>query len=90
MKNLKKSVAVTGGKAGREQATGKDLAVGHLEQATGKSPEPAGSPADAGCPTSERRKLVGILERFNISEAGFNGLRADCYEKHLAARSLAK
>ena len=38
---------------------------------------------------SERRKLVAILNEFGVSVAGFNALRADSYEKHLAARSLA-
>jgi hypothetical protein len=41
------------------------------------------------CPTTERRKLVNILREFGVSVAGFNGLRADSYEKHLAGRSLA-
>ena len=40
--------------------------------------------------TIPRQKLLALLAQFNISPAAFDALRADAYEKHLAARSLTE
>ena len=37
-----------------------------------------------------RPKLLALLAQFHISPVAFDALRADAYEKHLAARSLAE
>ena len=37
-----------------------------------------------------RARLLAILEEYGVSVHGFDGLRADAYEKHLAGRSLAE
>ena len=39
------------------------------------------------CPTT-RARLVAILEEYGVSVHGFDGLRSDAYEKHVASRSL--
>ncbi len=71
-----------------KQNGSEDLAVGHLEQATGKSPEPAGRNA---CPTSTpRKRLIEILENYGLLVTGFDGLRSDAYEKQVAAESPEK
>jgi hypothetical protein len=38
----------------------------------------------------DRDELVAVLEECGVSVAGFDGLRCDSYEKHLAKRSLAE
>ena len=40
--------------------------------------------------TISRQKLLALLAQFSISPAAFDALRADAYEKHLAARSLTE
>ena len=39
---------------------------------------------------ADRRRLVDILEDYGVAVAGFDGLRSDAYEKHVASRSLAE
>ncbi len=43
-----------------------------------------------GFPDTLRTELVEVLERYGVSVAGFDGLRSDSYEKHIASRSLAE
>ncbi len=38
----------------------------------------------------QRKELVAILEEYGVSVHGFDGLRRDSYEKHLAGRSLVE
>jgi len=37
-----------------------------------------------------REELIEVLERYGVSVAGFDGLRSDSYEKHIASRSVAE
>src|SRR5271169_6905613 len=40
--------------------------------------------------SADRPALVAILEEFGVSVAGFDALRSDTYEKHIATRSLTE
>jgi hypothetical protein len=40
--------------------------------------------------TLDRAELVAVLEECEVSVKGFDGLRSDAYEKHLAGRSLVE
>ncbi len=40
--------------------------------------------------TLDREELVAVLEECGVSVKGFDGLRSDSYEKHLAGRSLVE
>jgi hypothetical protein len=40
--------------------------------------------------TLDRTELVAVLEECGVSVKGFDGLRSDSYEKHLAGRSLVE
>ncbi len=86
LKSMKSKKAVRKVSGSRVKGSGKQGKAGEL--ATRRSPEPAGRNA---CPTSAKRKrLVAILEEYGVSVVGFDGLRADAYEKDVAGQSLAE